>query len=77
MTYDWNTPPTRPMPPEDVWTLMLAGCNAHEVAVAAGVCASAAVGLMRRAAMLNDRSKSTLHHPTNDVDTRPVNRHDG
>lgn len=37
MTYDWNTPPTRPMPPEDVWRLMQAGCNAHEVAVAAGL----------------------------------------
>lgn len=49
MTFDWNAEPRRPLSTEDVWQLMVNGCNWHEITVAAHVDAITARGMMARA----------------------------
>ena len=58
--FDWTAEPARPMSVQDVWELMVNGCNAHEVEVAAGVCRATAIGLMTQAAKLPQRAPLTL-----------------
>lgn len=53
MTFDWNAEPTRPLSPEDVWTLMTCGCNWAEVACAAGVDFGTANVMMAEAARIH------------------------
>ena len=52
--YDWTAEPIRPLSTEDVWTMMLEGCNCAEVATAARVSELAAKGMMVRAAADKD-----------------------
>lgn len=55
--FDWNTGPARPLTLGDVWELLRNGCNAHEVATAAGVAQPVADAMVRRAL---DRQVLTL-----------------
>lgn len=47
--FDWNAEPIRPLSPEDVWALMLAGCTSGDIAAAAKVDTLTARGMMREA----------------------------
>ncbi|WP_202844756.1 hypothetical protein [Luteimonas saliphila] len=47
--FDWDATCDRPLTRECVWTLMQAGCNAHEIAAAGGVSLVVALGLMHEA----------------------------
>lgn len=43
---NWNQGPKRPLTRDDVWELLKAGCNANEIAEAAGVSVPVAIGMI-------------------------------
>jgi hypothetical protein len=58
--FDWTRGPTRPLSSADVWELLRNGCNAHEIATAAGVTLATAIGMINEATP-HAKPLETLH----------------
>lgn len=61
MTWDWDAGPRRPFTKKDVWTLLKAGCNANEIAAAAGVSLPVALGMINEAVPKAKHKPGELH----------------